>query len=133
MNLESSSHDNVQLSSYTTTYDEDLGGEYITSTPTLTNIIGHIEEYYQTQESDVDSVRERDKAVRFRLIIKATAAIETALSLGAYLRVTKRKHPDTFNWVAQSGTEQYIVRYINRVYANGRVLSIGLERKDVSA
>lgn len=122
---------NICFDVYSTAYDADTGMEVLGSVPTLRNVYGHLQETFVTQEGDVSSVRERDKSIRYRIVLTSTNTIEQYLILGAFLRVTKRPHPETNGWTTiANSTEQYIVRYINPINANGRELNIALERKD---
>lgn len=128
--MENTSHDNVKFDIYSTSHDATVGMEVLSDTPTFTAITGHLQEFYFTQEATIEGVHERDRATRFRLIVKSSKQIDEYLKLGSYIRITRRRHPDTLSWYLVSGTEQYIVSYINESHSAGRFKSIGLRRKD---
>jgi hypothetical protein len=131
--MEDVSQANVIFDLYTTIFDDDLGVEYIDDeNPTAENLSGELLEFFQTQEPDVESVRERDLPVRYRLIIKRLNTFAGELIPGAYVRLKRRKHLDGAFWYDVSDAkEQYIVRTVNDIFTNQRYVVCGLVRKDV--
>lgn len=130
--LESTSLDNVGFSAYTLVYNSTIGRHVLSSSPTKTNILGHLQEFAITPEGEADGIHERDNSIRYRFIVRRSKDLESILVEGAVLRVTKRRHPDTYGWYGVTSNEQYIIKDVSEIHSVGRFMNIGLVRKDAA-
>lgn len=121
---------NVKLSVFEASYSAKYKRNYVSDTPTVTNVEALLARIQPTLESEIIANSDSKRMVRFRLIFQSTQYVSAQLAEGTYIHVTHRRHPRTHAWEPVTEGEQYIVQSKTQNHWMDDAYDVGLVEKD---
>ena len=126
--------DNVKFEVFSATKATKAKIPVLSSVALASDLIGHLQEVDTTPESETRGLAEKDRFIRYRLMVKASNSLTKILKTGVLIKLTHYKHPRLHQWVAIDSAfdedTQYIVQSRNNIHTDGEYLNLGLIAKD---
>lgn len=127
------SHENVKFEIWLYVYDNTTKKNILAPTAVVSHIPAYFQDVLAAPEAEVVSGRERDRSIKYKVLVDATGKLMDYLKAGQVLKITHTKHRQTKTWKYLTKARQYTIVTVDDTLPNDTRVSVGMvDRESVA-